>query len=104
MMFLNDYQARAAKFRLPSATPEYVNLMLPGEVGEYCSLKAKCIRDGYGLDHELNAKKELGDVLWGIAMAAMDNGWTLEEVAWSNINKLQDRQDRNVITGSGDNR
>ena len=103
-MFINDYQIAANKFRMESATPEYVNLMLPGEVGEYCSLKAKAIRDGRKFDHEQNAKKELGDVLWGVAMAAQDNGWTLEDVAKANIEKLRDRQERGVITGSGDAR
>ena len=47
---------------------------------------------------------ELGDVLWHIAEVASDNGWSLEEIMKDNIDKLESRRLRNVITGSGDNR
>ena len=90
--------------RLPSATPMYAVLGLPGEVGELCSLIAKCIRDGAKFDYQQNIKKELGDVLWFVASIAADNGFTLQDVALANINKLKDRKDRNVLQGSGDSR
>lgn len=88
----NEYQAFCQSVRLPTATPEYCLLNLPGEVGELCSLVAKGIRDGKQFDHEMNVKKELGDALWSIATIALDNGFTLEEIALENYNKLNRRR------------
>lgn len=103
-MRLNDYQAEAMGFRLPSATPEYALFNLSGEVGELHSLIAKAIRDGAKYEFEMNVKKELGDILWCLSAVAADYGWTLEDVAASNINKLESRSQRGVLTGFGDNR
>lgn len=103
-MRLNDYQAEAMGFRLPSATPEYALFNLSGEVGELHSLIAKAIRDGAKYEFEMNVKKELGDILWCLSAVAADYGWTLEDVAASNIFKLESRSQRGVLTGSGDNR
>lgn len=103
-MKLNDYQAEAMGFRLPSATPDYALFNLSGEVGELHSLIAKAIRDGAKFDFELQVKKELGDILWCLTAVAMDYGYTLEDVAQSNINKLSKRKQEGTITGSGDNR
>lgn len=101
---LNDYQADAMSVRLESANDKYAVLGMVSEAGEVADLFAKAIRDGKKFDFEQNVKKELGDVLWGIAAIAMDNGFTLEDVARTNINKLFSRRDRGVLTGSGDNR
>lgn len=49
-------------------------------------------------------KKELGDVLWFVAHFAQRFGWSLDEVAQLNLDKLADRAKRNVIIGDGDNR
>ena len=103
-MRLNDYQAEAMGFRLHSATPEYALFNLSGEVGELHSLIAKAIRDGAKYEFEMNVKKELGDILWCLSAVAADYGWTLEDVAASNINKLSQRKDNRTIQGSGDNR
>ena len=103
-MRFNDYQAEAMGFRLPSATPEYALINLSGEVGELHSLIAKAIRDGAKYEFEMNVKKELGDILWCLSAVAADYGWTLEDVAASNINKLSQRKDNRTIQGSGDNR
>ena len=103
-MRLNDYQAEAMGFRLPSATPEYALINLSGEVGELHSLIAKAIRDGAKYEFEMNVKKELGDILWCLSAVAADYGWTLEDVAASNINKLSQRKDNGTIQGFGDNR
>lgn len=103
-MNLNDYQAEAMSFRLETATPLYALLNLAGEVGELNSLLAKSIRDGVKTDHQLNIRKELGDILWSVAAVAIDNGFTLEEVAMGNIAKLSQRKTNNTLQGSGDER
>lgn len=82
----------------------YAILNIGGEVGELYSLLAKSIRDGAKEDFTDNIKKELGDILWHIAAIAEDYNFTLEDVAKQNINKLASRKERNVLSGSGDNR
>ena len=101
---LNDYQAKALSFRMESANDLYAVLNLSGEVGELHSLMAKAIRDGRKPDYDQNVKKELGDALWSIAAIAADNGFTLSDIANSNIFKLESRSQRGTISGSGDNR
>lgn len=100
----NAYQEAAMGTRIGRAwDPNYALFGLPGEVGEVMSLFAKDIRDTqHDLDEKL--KKELGDVLWFIAAIAHDNGFKLSDIAAANIAKLEDRQARGVLQGSGDNR
>ena len=101
---MNEYQVEAMSVRLETADAAYALLGLAGEVGEVYSLAAKAIRDGKRFDYDQNIKKELGDVLWFIAAIAADNGFTLEDVARSNINKLFKRKEEGTLQGSGDNR
>jgi NTP pyrophosphatase (non-canonical NTP hydrolase) len=49
-------------------------------------------------------KKEIGDTFWYIAAICSELGFEMNDVAESNIKKLKDRQNRNVLKGSGDNR
>lgn len=100
----NDYQKEA---KMTAVYPEnmglvYTALGLTGEAGEYAEKIKKYIRDGV-LDDKL-AAKELGDVLWYLAMAADELGYDLSEIALMNLEKLRDRQERNKIGGSGDSR
>lgn len=93
-------------YRLPSATPEYALLNLAGEVGELLSKEAKLIRDGaqhWEIFRE-EAKKELGDILWCLTAIAKDYGYSLEEVARCNLDKLSKRKNNNTIQGNGDHR
>ena len=48
--------------------------------------------------------KELGDVLWYIALLAKHLDMSLEEIAKLNIEKLQGRKTRSTLGGSGDHR
>jgi len=103
-MQLNDYQIDAMGVRLPSASPEYALQGLAAEVGELLGVTAKAIRDGKKLDHELMIKKELGDIFWFIAAIAQDNGYTLDDIALSNLHKLYARKEKGTLQGSGDHR
>ena len=49
-------------------------------------------------------KKELGDVLWYLAVFADHLDIKLQDIADLNLQKLADRQRRNKLSGSGDNR
>ena len=43
------------------------------------------------IEPEEHYKKELGDLLWFIAEYCTANGWTLDEIAQMNIDKLRKR-------------
>lgn len=101
---MNEYQIEAMSFRLPSASPEYAVLSLSAEVGELHSLISKAMRDGRKFDHDMNVKKELGDIMWNIAAVAADHGFTLEDIGLANLSKLSARKSNNTLQGSGDNR
>ena len=102
---MNSYQIQAMSFRTATADEAYALLNLAAEAGEVLGKVAKHIRDSG--DAEVlrqDIKKELGDVMWMVAAVASDFNLTLSEVCAHNIEKLNSRKERNVITGSGDNR
>jgi NTP pyrophosphatase (non-canonical NTP hydrolase) len=85
----------------------YPTLGLVGEAGEIAEKIKKVIRDNNSeIDDERvnNLKKELGDVLWYLAQLSTELGLSLDDVAKTNILKLQSRKKRGVIGGDGDNR
>lgn len=102
---MNSYQIQAMSFRTATADEAYALLNLAAEAGEVLGKVAKHIRDG-GDEEALrqNIKKELGDVMWMVAAVAADFDLTLSEICEHNLEKLNSRKERNVITGSGDNR
>jgi|SRR6185369_2306763 len=100
-MDLNSYQERAMSTRMATADERYALENLAGEVGELFSLLAKARRKGVEADKEL-VKKELGDILWQVAAVSSDFGFTLGDVAYTNIDKLRSRKERKVIDGDGD--
>lgn len=65
-------------------------LGLSGEVGEFNDMVKKSIFHEKGLDID-HAKKELGDVLWYVAMICFSFGWDMDEVMQMNIDKLKAR-------------
>jgi len=104
-MNLNDYQTHAMSFRLPTADSLYAMLNLCSEVGELQGLIAKTIRDGVDTEtYPTLLKKELGDILWCLAAVCIDNGYHLEDVAKTNLEKLSKRKEEGKINGSGDTR
>ena len=116
-MDLNEYQKKAlstdvsgkgqTEFEASDLAFLEQTLGLVGESGEFADKIKKILRDKDGKisnEAEVEIKKELGDVLWYIAVLARYVGADLEDVAKANIKKLADRKKRNVITGSGDSR
>ncbi len=108
-MNFNDYQQAAASTAIyPEAMAVvYPTLGLAGETGEVAEKVKKTFRDhGGNFDDERRAAvaAELGDVLWYLAMTARDLGYTLDEVAQMNVDKLASRQQRHRLHGNGDNR
>lgn len=80
---------------------------IAGEASEVLEKWKKVVayKEGKMTDEDLQLfKKELGDVVWYIALMADYLGLTLEEVMQLNVNKLKDRQKRDVIKGAGDTR
>jgi len=122
-MELNDYQREARKTAVfpkgdiiveqtgihVSLGSVYCALKLGGEGGEYSEKLGKLIRGDYLTDEEQKMARharmmELGDIMWYVANAAEQEGYTLEEIAKANLQKLADRQSRGVLKGSGDKR
>lgn len=76
------------------------------EAGEVCGKIKKLFRDNPDGLFEANKEimKELGDVVFYATALANIYGRGLQEVLELNIQKLDDRQKRNKLRGSGDNR
>lgn len=106
MTSLNNYQLSARNLCLPTAFEHfYLTLGLVSEAGEVAGKAAKQIRDKEEYPEFIQSlMKELGDVLWFVAVLAWYHGIELEAVAEANLAKLQDRAARGVIGGSGDER
>lgn len=110
-MTLDDYQKRAKTTSTQLAsdpfTPYYFTLGLTGEAGEVAEKLKKVLRNHNSDFSKLDLddfKKELGDVLWYLAMLADHFGLSLDDVANTNLAKLADRKKRGVIKSAGDNR
>lgn len=109
-MNLNDYQTAALRTAAPKDKKNelfHLLLGLCGESGEIAEKAKKIIRDK-GSDFSKwdrdDIVKELGDVMWHVAVIAAYFDVPLDEVGEKNIAKLADRLKRNMISGSGDNR
>lgn len=82
-------------------------LGLSDESGEVLGKFKKILRDKKGImtsDDKYEIMKELGDVLWYVNATATLLGYTLDEVARANLDKLSSRKERGVLDGNGDNR
>tara|TARA_R110000751_G_scaffold123940_1_gene225028 strand:+ start:91 stop:477 length:387 start_codon:yes stop_codon:yes gene_type:complete len=78
-------------------------LGLVGEAGEVAEKVKKKIRDRNKISAE-EIVKELGDVLFYVTALANYFGDNLAIVMEKNVAKLDDREKRGTIKGSGDNR
>ena len=78
-------------------------LGLSGEVGEFSDMIKKWIFHEKELDIK-HAKKELGDIMWYIAMMCHSLNWDLDEIMQMNIDKLQARYPYGFDTDRANNR
>ena len=116
-MLFEEYAQQAMDTAIYPGVLTYPVLGLVGEAGEVAEKVKKYFRDG---DHDdvviedpiaemapelrEDIAKELGDVLWYITAIASDIGYSLDEVACLNLEKLESRQNRDQLHGSGDDR
>jgi NTP pyrophosphatase (non-canonical NTP hydrolase) len=125
-MTLNEYQEKAMSTCMPSCdNMAYMLLNLVAEVGELAGKVAKpirreeaCFRDNLLTPAHLweeddmmafqdmvqEMAYEAGDVLWQLSGVVKRLGFTLEEVAQLNLDKLASRRERGKIDGNGDHR
>lgn len=92
-MTLNQYQALARRTQRDDLTAyrrrEHALHLLAAEVGEIHAIYQKAYQG-----HNIDPKKvldEAGDVLWGLAELMDALGYSMEDMAWHNINKLKAR-------------
>ena len=118
-MTLNEYQKQAITTCTESSENfAYMSLNLVGEVGEFSSKVAKAIRKEQIdiADNDLyfskdartveiiDLKYKAGDILWQLSGLCKVMGWSLEDVAQMNLDKLASRKERGVNADNGDNR
>ena len=126
-MELKEYQSKAMTTCMESSNNfSYMFINLVGEVGEFASKVAKAIRKEQiqiggivdmgtssknnlifnefptCIEQEEELKKEAGDVLWQLSGLCTVMGWSLEDVAQMNLDKLAARKQAGTIDGSGD--
>jgi NTP pyrophosphatase (non-canonical NTP hydrolase) len=109
-MLISDYQElsrRTATYPGAGENIVYPTLGIAGEAGEVAEKVKKLLRDDDGVmtaERREALAGELGDVLWYVAQVATEAGLDLEEIAQGNLDKLLSRQQRGVLSGSGDSR
>lgn len=113
-MTFDEYQKQA--LTTAHIDPKHVDTLMDktiwvmgvaGEAGEVLEKWKKIVayKEGVIDEDDLSLlKKELGDVVWYIAVLADSLGLSFDEIMQLNVDKLKDRKKRNVIKGAGDNR
>ncbi|KKM77898.1 hypothetical protein LCGC14_1365330 [marine sediment metagenome] len=119
-MTFNDYQKQAMETLIFNNKIKYYDedndkilarlvLGIAGEAGEVSEKMKKWLRGDYSYGYSIfkkDIKKELGDLLWYIAVVAkrLDYRYNLDNIAQANLEKLAKRKKEGKIKGSGDNR
>ncbi len=109
-MDLDEYQRgalRTAAGREKKNELLHLVLGLVGESGEIAEKFKKWVRDQDSDESRIDraeVARELGDVLWYLAVLADYLDLSLDDIATQNLAKLADRHSRGVLGGSGDNR
>lgn len=110
-MNFDEYQKQALKTRVvhPDALMNKTIWVMgvAGEAGEVVEKWKKIIayKGGKISEEDLaELAKELGDVVWYIAVLADSLGLSFGDIMQNNLEKLASRQTRGVLKGKGDNR
>lgn len=112
-MDFDEYKDLSGVTDLSDQLPEechpllYHALKLNGEAGEIAEKVGKLFRDKKGVMDDqfiVDMIDELGDVQWYLGAIARQLTISMNVVARRNLEKLQDRMERGVLHGSGDNR
>jgi NTP pyrophosphatase (non-canonical NTP hydrolase) len=110
-MTFNDYQKTALttlKVHPDKIMNQTIMAMgIAGEAGEVLEKWKKIVayKDAVITPEDRDElAKEMGDVIWYIAVLADSLGLPLDQVIEMNITKLASRKQRDVIAGQGDNR
>ncbi|HEY8999596.1 MAG TPA: nucleoside triphosphate pyrophosphohydrolase family protein [Candidatus Saccharimonadales bacterium] len=110
-MTFDEYQQKALTTMLGGhdsmVAKTILALGVAGEAGEVADKWKKILAYQNGevtSDDVAELAKEMGDVLWYLAVLAESLGLKLGDIAKANNAKLASRQTRGVIRGRGDNR
>lgn len=109
-MNFNKYQNESRYFAIYSKRDNdiiYPLLGLLGETGELTEKIKRLESKNYIITDETmreSIKYELGDILWYLTQLSTELNISLEDIALSNLKKLESRKSRNVLMGKGDNR
>lgn len=108
-MNFQEYQEAAKKTAVYPSIGEsfvYPAMGLAGEAGEVLEKVKKIFRDKPEQNEEwrIGMAKEIGDVLWYVTILAGEFGFSLEDIARLNIEKLASRESRGKLHGDGDDR
>lgn len=101
---MEQYQKQAEKTAIYKSEHAiiYPALGLAAEAGEVANKVKKIMRDGK-FDRQAIAD-EVGDCLWYIAALCRDLNVDMADLAYKNLEKLNDRKNRGVLSGNGDKR
>jgi NTP pyrophosphatase (non-canonical NTP hydrolase) len=116
MLTMEEYANEAMNYAIYPDALIYPMLGLQEEVGELSGKLKRYFRDNeydVSMDNpmvemsaelRLDMAREVGDALWYLTAIATDLGYSLDEIASLNLEKLEDRKRRGRIKGSGDYR
>jgi NTP pyrophosphatase (non-canonical NTP hydrolase) len=112
LMTFDEYQKQAlmtaVKYKYGPLMEKTIWAMgVAGEAGEVVEKWKKIVayKDGKVSDEDLaELAKELGDVVWYIAVFAHYLGLSFDDIMQRNVEKLKSRKSRGTIRGAGDNR
>ena len=110
-MTFDEYQKKALTTAVTHPDPLMDKTIwamgVAGEAGEVVEKWKKIVayKQGKVSNEDLGElAKELGDVVWYIAVMAYSLGLSFDDIMQKNLSKLADRKKRNIIKGAGDNR